>query len=146
MLSEEDLVREAAAAGFRPEALEKVLRLVELMEGLRSHPFLKSRVVLKGGTALNLFIFDVPRLSVDIDLNYIGALDRKTMLEERPKVDQAIQAVCGRQRIQIKRVPADHAGGKWRLSYTTINGRPGLRWKAQNVRKHHGLTGDSDEA
>ncbi len=125
MLNENDLNREAAAAGFRPEALEKVIRLIELLEGLRSHPFLKSRIALKGGTAFNLFVFDVPRLSVDIDLNYIGALDRKTMLDERPKVDQAIQAVCGRQRLQTKRVPADHAGGKWRLSYTTITGRPG---------------------
>ncbi len=125
MLNENDLNREAAAAGFRPEALEKVLRLMELLEGLRSHPFLKSRVALKGGTAINLFVFDVPRLSVDIDLNYIGALDRKTMLDERPKVDQAIQAVCGRQRLQVKRVPADDAGGRWRLSYTTISGRPG---------------------
>jgi hypothetical protein len=37
-------------------------------------------MVLKGGTALNLFVLDVPRLSVDIDLNYIGAADRETML------------------------------------------------------------------
>jgi len=29
--------------------------------------------LLKGGTALNLFLLDLPRLSVDIDLNYIGA-------------------------------------------------------------------------
>ena len=123
MLSEADLRREAAATGFQSEPLEKVIRLIDLLEGLRSHPFLKTRIALKGGTALNLFIFDVPRLSVDVDINYIGATDRETMLAERPKVEQAIQAVCGRLGLQIHRVPLDHAGGKWRLSYTSVVGR-----------------------
>lgn len=120
-----DLFREAAATGFQAEPLEKAIRLLELLEALRSHPFLKTRIALKGGTALNLFHFDVPRLSVDIDLNYIGAADRETMLTERPKIEQAVQAVCGRLGIQIKHSPSDHAGGKWRLSYTTAQGRPG---------------------
>jgi predicted nucleotidyltransferase component of viral defense system len=125
MLSPADLQREVEATGFRAEALEKLFRLLELLEGFRSHPFLKSRVALKGGTALNLFVFDVPRLSVDIDLNYIGAVGRDAMLAERPKVEQAIEAVCSRVGIQIKRVPGEHAGGKWRLAYTSSYGRPG---------------------
>jgi len=125
MLTDAELRREAAATGFRVEVIEKVIRLVELLETLRSHPFLKPRIALKGGTALNLFVFDVPRLSVDIDLNYIGAADRETMLADRSKLDQAIQAVCGRLGIQVRRTPSDHAGGKWRLSYTTVSGRPG---------------------
>jgi len=125
MLSLADLQREAEATGFRGEALEKVLRLLELLDGFRSHPFLKSRMALKGGTALNLFVFEVPRLSVDIDLNYIGAAERDAMLGERPKVEQAIRAVCGRAGVEVKRVPGEHAGGKWRLSYTSASGRPG---------------------
>jgi predicted nucleotidyltransferase component of viral defense system len=125
MVTATDLVRAAADTGFLIEPLGKVERLLALLEGLRSHPFLKGRVVLKGGTALNLFVFDVPRLSVDIDLNYVGATDRAAMLDERPKVEQAIQAVCGRLGIQIKRAPSDHAGGKWRLSYMTVTGRSG---------------------
>jgi len=125
MLTEAELTREAAVTGFRTEVLEKAIRLLELLDTLRSHPFLKPRIALKGGTALNLFVFDVPRLSVDIDLNYVGTADRETMLADRPKVEQAIQAVCGRLGIQVKRVPSDHAGGKWRLSYTTAAGRSG---------------------
>jgi predicted nucleotidyltransferase component of viral defense system len=81
--------------------------------------------VLKGGTALNLFALDIPRLSVDIDLNYIGAVDRATMIAERPKVEQAIQAVCARQRLQVKRVPGEHAGGKWRLTHERSSGGTG---------------------
>lgn len=36
---------------------------------------------LKGGTAINLFLRDLPRLSVDIDLTYLPLDDRSTALE-----------------------------------------------------------------
>jgi predicted nucleotidyltransferase component of viral defense system len=118
----DEIQRMAAAQGFRPDSLEKVLRLLALLEALRSHTFLRPRVALKGGTALNLFIFDVPRLSVDIDLNYIGGADRDAMLAEKPKVEHAIQAVCSREGLTVKRMPTEHAGGKWRLSYVNASG------------------------
>ena len=35
---------------------------------------------LHGGTAINLFIRDMPRLSVDIDLTYLPIEDRQTSL------------------------------------------------------------------
>ncbi len=66
MISEAELRREAAATGFRAEVLEKAIRLLELLESLRRHPFLRPRIALKGGTALNLFIFDAPRLSAGV--------------------------------------------------------------------------------
>jgi predicted nucleotidyltransferase component of viral defense system len=125
MLSLDELLREAAASGFQAESLEKALALFMLLESLRSHPFLKERIALKGGTALNLFVLKVPRLSVDIDLNYIGSKDRETMLSERPKVEQAVQAVCGRVGMQVKRAPSEHAGGKWLLTYMSGWGHPG---------------------
>ena len=65
--------------------VEKVFHLLNLLNSLNSHPFLKGKWVLKGGTALNMFILNLPRLSVDIDLNYIGALDREKMLTGHPK-------------------------------------------------------------
>ena len=121
-LTANELAREAAATGFQTEPLERVILLLELLEAIRSHPFLKERVVLKGGTALNLFRFDVPRLSVDIDLNYIGAVDRDDMVADRPKIEQALNAVCGRVGVQPRRVPSDHAGGKWRLNFNRVAG------------------------
>lgn len=118
----EEIQETAAALGFRPDALEKVFRLLSLLEALRSNAFLRPRIALKGGTALNLFLFDVPRLSMDIDLNYVGAGDRATMLDDRPKVEQAIQAVCGREGLTVKRAPSEHAGGKWRMSFVNTTG------------------------
>lgn len=122
-LSLKDLQAEAAATGFPPETLDKVIRLIGLLDAFRNHPFLGDRVALKGGTALNLFVFDLPRLSVDIDLNYIGSADRNVMLAEREKIERAITAVCGHKGFTLLRVPQKHAGGKWRLGYTNAFGR-----------------------
>jgi predicted nucleotidyltransferase component of viral defense system len=124
-LTPQELSREVTSTGFGGEQLEKVFRLIALLDALNSHPFLKTRIALKGGTALNLFYFDVPRLSVDIDLNYIGAADRETMLVERPKLEQAVQAVCSREGLTVRRMPSEHAGGKWRLTYVASTGGSG---------------------
>lgn len=113
------------ATGFKAEMVEKVLHLLNLLNLLNSHPFLKGKWVLKGGTALNMFMLAIPRLSVDIDLNYIGALDREEMLAERPRIEQAAQAVFSREGFTTKRVPNEHAGGKWRLSYQSFTGQSG---------------------
>lgn len=125
MLSREQLQRAAADSHFPVESYEKVSVLVRLLAGVRAHPFLGPRMALKGGTALNLFVLDLPRLSVDIDLNYIGASDRETMLAERPRIEQALEQVAGRMGLTARRVPTEHAGGKWRLTYATALGRPG---------------------
>lgn len=45
---------------------------------------------LKGGTAINLFIRDMPRLSVDIDLTYIPIEDRNASLS---KIDSALKRI-----------------------------------------------------
>ncbi len=124
-ISPEKLAAEAEATGFRPDMLEKVAHLLGLLDALRSHPFLKGKLALKGGTALNLFLFDVPRLSVDIDLNYVGAENRDAMLADRPKVEQAVQAVFSREGYTVKRMPDEHAEGKWSLRYENALGRSG---------------------
>ncbi len=92
-LIESDILPIVEKTGFRIEMIEKVLLLINLLNTLNYHPFLKGKWVLKGGTALNLFLLNLPRLSVDIDINYIGALGREQMLAERPGIEQAAQAV-----------------------------------------------------
>jgi predicted nucleotidyltransferase component of viral defense system len=50
---------------------------------IRTVPFVatEKEFALKGGTAINLFIRDMPRLSVDIDLTYVPVADRATSLK-----------------------------------------------------------------
>ena len=120
MLTRETLLAEASQLGVQPDMLEKVVRLASLLGHLRDHPYLRGRWALKGGTALNLFCLEVPRLSVDIDLNYIGAADLGTMQAERPEVERAVEQACRREGLALQRIPGDHAGGKWRLRYESL--------------------------
>jgi predicted nucleotidyltransferase component of viral defense system len=124
-ISKELLIRESSRTGFRVEILEKVWHLMNVLEGINSHPFLQERLALKGGTALNLFVFDLPRLSVDIDLNYIGMPDREGMMKERPMVEKDMEAVFQRENLMIRRIPTKYAGGKWQLKYQGVLGNNG---------------------
>lgn len=124
-VSRERLLNEAAATGFRREILEKVVQLFALLNRLKSHPFLKDKLALRGGTALNLFYFDTPRLSVDIDLNFVGTVEKDTFLRERPMVDKAVRTVCEREGFTVQRVPEAYAGGKWLLRYQSALGQGG---------------------
>ena len=48
----------AESTGFNANLIEKVLHLLHLLSMLISHPFLKGKLALKGGSALNLFLFN----------------------------------------------------------------------------------------
>ena len=91
------LERCAAGTGYLPETLEKVTRLGEIASAISQHPFLRTRLVLKGGTAFNLCLVESPtRLSVDLDYNYVGHAERAAMLGERPRIEEAIVTLLKR--------------------------------------------------
>ncbi len=64
---------------------------------LRIIPFIapEKSLALKGGTAINLFVRDMPRLSVDIDLTYLPVLPRAKSLGA---IDKAMQRIAARVR------------------------------------------------
>ena len=66
----------AKEQGFIRDNLEKVMRLVEILNYFHDSPLLSKSLVLKGGTAINLTVFQLPRLSVDIDLDFTVDCDR----------------------------------------------------------------------
>lgn len=70
---------------FNRDTLEKILRLVDLLKKIQQHPELKEVYVLKGGTAINLCLVDLPRLSVDIDLDFNRNCSKNEMQEIREK-------------------------------------------------------------
>ena len=126
MMSKELLLKESRANNYKPEILEKVYRLLTTLDQFMSVPYLKERLVLKGGTALNLFYFDeVPRLSIDIDLNYIGQLEREKMLQERPIINDTITQILQQNRFELDRNPTHHAGGKMVWRYPSVLGQKG---------------------
>ena len=54
---------------------------VRLLVRLLAHVQKETSLALKGGTAINLFLRDMPRLSVDLDLVYLPIQDRATSLK-----------------------------------------------------------------
>ena len=125
-MSKHDLLLESKNREYRPEILEKVYRLLDLLEELMSIPYLKARLALKGGTAINLFFSQhVPRLSVDLDFNYIGSADRHIMLQEKEQIETIVFELCQRLRYTQHRNPRAHAGGKMVLVYQSIMGNKG---------------------
>ena len=68
--TKKDLDERAAELNFVANTLEKVLRLADILKFINSNIMTRTILALKGGTAINLTIFDLPRLSVDIDLDY----------------------------------------------------------------------------
>jgi hypothetical protein len=124
-ISRERLLGLSAKTEFQSATLEKSLRLLGLLKEMQEHRDLMDRLALKGGTAINLFYFDAPRLSVDIDLNYIGAPEKQTMEQDRPRVEKAVEQIFKRAGMEIDFKDTD--------TYASS------QWKVQNVRKHFGL-------
>jgi predicted nucleotidyltransferase component of viral defense system len=118
------LTKLARDTRFAAHNLEKVLRLRELLTELHKHPFLQGKLVLKGGTAINLFYFDLPRLSVDIDLNYIAHVDRDATQRERPEIARAVEQLAIGLDYKLQNGVDEHALREWYLNYTNYAGNP----------------------
>lgn len=78
--------------------------------------------MLKGGTAIQLALGTPLRLSVDLDFNYIGELDREAMLRERPHVEAALDRVTRALRYDVSHSADEHAGRKFYLGYRSHSG------------------------
>lgn len=72
--------------GFIKSTLEKVDRLLNILEWINNKEELKDILALKGGTAINTSIFNFPRLSVDIDLDLTKNLPKDEMIIYRERI------------------------------------------------------------
>lgn len=89
--SKEDLSKLAVETNFIRDNLEKVVRLIDILDFINQNPFLSERLALKGGTAINLIVFDMPRLSVDIDFDYRQNSERDVMLNDKTEIHRIIE-------------------------------------------------------
>jgi predicted nucleotidyltransferase component of viral defense system len=80
------LSKQAQELGFVRDTFEKMLRLAEILKFISGDPLLSVALALKGGTAINLTIFNLPRLSIDIDLDYSRNNDKNGMMRERKDI------------------------------------------------------------
>ena len=86
------LERIAVESGFQRDTLEKVLRLKEILKFFNEDELLREHLLLKGGTAINLTVLNLPRLSVDIDMDFTPNESKENMIALREKITDTIKA------------------------------------------------------
>ncbi|MCI0698352.1 nucleotidyl transferase AbiEii/AbiGii toxin family protein [candidate division KSB1 bacterium] len=121
VLKKPDLEKLSRETGFIQNSLEKILRLVDLLAQIARHPFLKTCFALKGGTALNLFVFDMPRLSVDADLNYVRTVEKEAMLADRKQIAKLIHELFANE-YRIELTKEEYALSQVEFHYSARSG------------------------
>lgn len=95
--------RVAQQYGFVRDTFEKVLRLREVLRYMNEEEYLREHLLLKGGTAINLTVFNLPRLSVDIDMDYTPNDTKEDMLEARKKITSIIKGYMDEEGYQLSK-------------------------------------------
>ena len=81
---------------------EDYIHQVELLLDVLPIVMRDSRLALKGGTAINFFYRNAPRLSVDIDLCYLPIEDRKTSFQNIHSILKEIKFSLERLNFKVK--------------------------------------------
>ena len=113
----------AKEQGFIRDNLEKVMRLVDILNYFHRSKLLSRALVLKGGTAINLTVFELPRLSVDIDLDFSINCGREEMLATRQAVNDEVLRYMQSEGYRLapsSRSP--HTLDSWVFHYTNAAG------------------------
>jgi len=81
---------QARQLGFLTAPFEKMIRLAEILRFFNETDELRGMLALKGGTAINLTVFKLPRLSVDVDLDFNINLSKEETYEKRDKINDLL--------------------------------------------------------
>jgi len=86
---------------------------------IRTLPYVSKEecFALKGGTAINLFIRDLPRLSIDIDLTYLPIAERSQSLLE---IDQALKRIATSLRASDRTIKITESAPRTQKEITKI--------------------------
>jgi hypothetical protein len=110
--------------GFNRDFLEKAFHMTRILAWIFKSKRIGSDFALKGGTALNFIFLDIPRLSVDLDLNFIGALDKKHMLAKREDIPDEIAALADALGYKMAKKPGSYIIERYVLRYKRLSGLP----------------------
>ena len=81
----------AQKSGFLANNTEKVIRLLNVLKFIDEElNRISHQLILKGGTAINLIYTNLTRLSVDIDLDYVGSLEKEQTLKGRERILESL--------------------------------------------------------
>ena len=119
----EHIYKVAGEFGFQRDTTEKVIRLYYVLKGISETPLLRNSLALKGGTAINLALFPLFRLSVDIDMDFTISGKMEELLTVRKEIKETLFSL-----LQAQGYSAG-AGGKethtldqWNFTYSSAGG------------------------
>jgi len=110
--------------GFKADFLEKTYHITRILSAVSGVDGLKDCLALKGGTTLNFIFLDVPRLSIDVDFNFIGALEKQGMLAQRPDVVKRLGELAMSMGYRFIKKPSSYIMDRFLLRYSRLNGLP----------------------
>ena len=116
------LDRISSETDFLRDPLEKVYRLLELLHTIAVAPGVGEKLLLKGGTAIQFVYLDYKRLSVDIDFNYVGSVERDVMMEDRQDIHLLLFRIFKEFNYEIEKGISAHAEEQYVLAYTNSAG------------------------
>lgn len=139
LYSKSDLEKIAKDSGFIRDNLEKVIRLNDILIYFNTNPILAENLVLKGGTAINLTVFDMPRLSVDIDLDLNKECSRDDMHAIRESINKEILDYMFMQGYTLSpNAKNPHSLDSWAFYYqNAANNRDNIKIEINYSMRHH---------
>jgi len=139
LYSKSDLEKIAKDSGFIRDNLEKVIRLNDILIYFNTNPILAENLVLKGGTAINLTVFDMPRLSVDIDLDLNKECSRDDMHAIRESINNEILDYMFMQGYTLSpNAKNPHSLDSWAFYYqNAANNRDNIKIEINYSMRHH---------
>lgn len=120
MLRRRDFEKIQGETGFDIDMLEKAYHLTRILSEMHDNEFLFNNITLKGGTALNFLYLDISRLSIDLDFNFTGSIEKEEMEHSRPEIEKNIEKLGEELGYRVVRKPPSYILSRHNLQYTTI--------------------------
>ena len=117
------IIETARKYGFQRDTLEKVIRLYQILKDMSGIPLFRDCFALKGGTAINLVCFNLPRLSVDIDLDFTRFGRMPELLPLRKEIKSALFDLLQSRGYTVGKLGKElHTLDQWTFNYRSIAG------------------------
>ncbi|MCW1735252.1 nucleotidyl transferase AbiEii/AbiGii toxin family protein [Anaerorudis cellulosivorans] len=109
------------------------------MQYFGENPLLSKSLALKGGTAINLTVFDLPRLSVDIDWDFAIPCNKKEMLDMRSEINREIINFMTSQKYALNRGTKNpHSLDSWVFYYqNVVNNKDNIKIEINYSLRNH---------
>ena len=120
--TKKEVVMLAQELNVQKQTLERVLRLIDVLKFINTDEYLKEKLALKGGTAINLVFYNCTRLSVDIDFDYIGSIEREQMISDRALIEAKLLSYMQESNIQYRsdKTKRTHALDSFVFNYSNM--------------------------